>query len=331
MAHHTASHDSRVHRVGVIAFDGAQLLDVTGPTEVFHQANRLGADYRVSILGWDSLDVDTSSHVRLRADAMSTDRPAGRFDTLIVSGADELPMLPSGTAVRERIDAITTDASRIASICTGAFLLAGAGYLDGHRATTHWRHAEALRRRFPLVEVAPDAVFVRSGRFATSAGVTTGIDLTLSLVEDDHGPDLARDVARELVVFLRRPGGQSQFSVRQRIPETTDTRLRRLVDEITDEPTGRRTGGHTVESLAARASLTTRHLRRLFQTELGVSPATFVEQTRTEAGRMLLEQGANVTEAARTAGFASDEAFRRAFHQEHGVTPSTYQARFRRT
>lgn len=321
----------RKHSVGIVAFDGAQLLDVTGPAEVFHQANRLGAGYRISILGWESLDVATSSSVRLRADALVADSATAAFDTLVVSGADDLAMLPAGPAVRTRIDRLTASSSRIASICTGAFVLASAGLLDGHRATTHWRHADALRRRFPLVDVSPDSVFVRSGRFATSAGVTAGIDLALALVEEDHGPDLAREVARELVVFLRRPGGQSQFSVRARIPETTDMRLRRLVDEITDEPSGRLTGGHTVESLAARASLTTRHLRRLFQSELGLSPAAFVEQTRTEAGRMLLEQGANVTEAAREAGFGSDEAFRRAFHQAHGITPSTYQARFRRT
>lgn len=310
-------------RVGVIAFDGAQLLDVAGPLEVFSQANRLGADYDLQVLGWSALDVTTSSGVHLLADTLAAH--CAPVDMLMVSGADDLSQLPTDPDLRERLERLVHPSSRVASICTGAFILASAGLLDGHRVTTHWRYAHLLERRFPRVQVEPDSIFVRSGSFITSAGVASGIDLALALVEEDHGPGVARDIARELVVFLRRPGGQSQFSIRQRAPVTTDMRLRRLMDGITNNPAG----SHTVESMARTVAMSSRHLRRLFHTEIGTTPGGFISQTRLEAARMLLEQGLNVTQAAVRSGFTNDEALRRAFKSTYGTVPTSYQDSFR--
>ena len=310
----------RAIRVGVVAFTGAQLLDVTGPLEVFGQANRLGAaNYHLQIIGWTDLEVFTSSGVHFVADTLATH--CAPVDLLIVSGADDLSQLPTGPQLRERLERLVHRSSRVASICTGAFVLAQAGLLDGHRATTHWRHAPSLERRFPRVQVEPDSIFVRSGRYITSAGVTSGIDLALALVEEDHGPDLARDIARELLVFLRRPGGQSQFSTHQHSPDTTDMRLHKLMDAITNDPAET----HTVESMARTVAMSSRHLRRLFHSEIGTTPGGFLSQTRLEAARKLLEQGLNVTQAAAQSGFANDEALRRAFKRTYGTLPTTYQ------
>jgi transcriptional regulator GlxA family with amidase domain len=315
----------RPHRVGVVVFDGAQLLDVSGPVDVFHEATRRGADYAVTLLGWQSTQVRTSAGVRLTADTTVRESPA--VDTLVLTGADDLTALPGTDEVHERLGRLAGPNSRLAAVCTGAFVLARTGWLAGHPATTHWRHAETLRAQFPDVEVRPDSIYVRSGRFATSAGVTAGIDLALALVEEDHGADLARAVARELVVFMQRPGGQSQFSVRQDLPPTQDQRLRRVIDQVTADPARE----HRVEAMARDAAVTPRHLRRLFQQELGLTPARYLELTRIEAARAFLEQGSTVTEAARRSGFGSDETLRRVFTASYGIPPSVYQRRFRTT
>lgn len=308
------------HRVGVLVFDGAQLLDVSGPVDLL-----AGAPYDVTLIGWPHAVPVTSAGVRLHCDA--TIDTAGRLDTLIVTGADDLTRLPDDTEARHILTALTSAKTRIASVCTGAFVLARAGWMDGHRATTHWRHAPTLAAQFPSVDVRPDAIFIHSGRFYSSAGVTAGIDLALALVEQDHGPDLAREIARELVVFLRRPGGQSQFSVRSELPPVQDPRLRHVLDLIAAAPADQ----HTAESLARAATVTPRHLRRLFREQLGTTPGHYLEQVRIEAARALLETGATVTEAARTSGFGSDESLRRAFHTTYHEAPSTYQQRFRTT
>ncbi|MET8044366.1 DJ-1/PfpI family protein [Micromonospora sp. NPDC005215] len=313
------------HRVGVVVFDGVQLLDVSGPVDVFAAASRHGADYSVRLLGWRSAQARTSSGVRLIADATLDE--AGPVDTLVLTGADDLSALPDPADVRARLGRLVRPATRLAAVCTGAFVLARTGWLDGHPATTHWRHAARLRAEFPEVEVRPDAIYVTSGRLSTSAGVTAGIDLALALVQADHGVELAREVARELVVFMQRPGGQSQFSVRQELPPTGDQRLRRVVDRVTADPAR----AYSIEAMARDATVTPRHLRRLFQQEFGVTPGRYVEMARTEAARAFLEQGGTVTQAARRSGFGSDETLRRAFVASYGVPPSVYQRRFRST
>ena len=205
---------------------------------------------------------------------------------------------------------------------------AAAGLLDGRRAATHWGFADDLARAFPAVEVDRDAIFVRDGEVITSAGVTSGIDLALSLVEEDHGPEVARAAARYLVVFMARPGGQSQFSIRMSCAQPHHPVVRRVLDAVTADPGA----DHARDALAARVGVSVRHLTRLFRTELDTTAARFVERTRIEAATGLLENGAETLDViARRTGFGSAETMRRAFKRELGVSPSAYRARHRTT
>jgi transcriptional regulator GlxA family with amidase domain len=290
------------HRVGLLAFPGVTLLDLAGPAEVFSEANRFGARYELVTYTHDGREVRSSTGIRLAADAAVAD--AGRLDTVLLPGSEAL-----------------------ATAGTGAFLLAATGLLDGRRATTHWRHGATLARRHPGIDVELDAIFVTDGPIATSAGVTAGIDLSLALVEHDHGAALTRDVARSLVVFLQRPGGQSQFSVPSRTPRPRHRPLRELLEAIAADPAG----SYSVPELAAAAGTSTRHLTRLFQRELGTTPARHVERVRLEAAQMLLEAGESVTSAALRCGFGTDETLRRAFVHHLGVPPATYRSRFGNT
>jgi transcriptional regulator GlxA family with amidase domain len=215
----------------------------------------------------------------------------------------------------------------MASICTGAFILARAGILDGRRATTHWRQTGLLSRAYPQISVEPDSIFVRDGDIYTSAGVSAGIDLALALVEDDYGADLVRDVARSLVVYLKRAGGQSQFSALVEVPPPQRSQLRALTESIAADPAA----NHTVKTLAAQAALSTRQLTRLFQSELGTTPARYVEMIRIDAARSALDAGRSVTDAARVAGFGSAETLRRVFVSQLGISPKAYRDRFKST
>jgi transcriptional regulator GlxA family with amidase domain len=209
----------------------------------------------------------------------------------------------------------------VASVCTGAFILAAAGLLDGRRATTHWQHAEALARAYPGIAVQPDAIYVADGGVYTSAGVCSGIDLALALVEADHGPDLARAVARSLVVYMQRPGRQSQFSAPLRTPVLRQPALRAAVEAVSADPGAE----HTLASLASVANVSPRHLGRLFAAQLNITPAQFIEQMRLEAAKSLLDAGYNVTETARLGGFGSPETFRRSFTRRFGIPPGRYR------
>ncbi|GAA0383265.1 GlxA family transcriptional regulator [Microbispora corallina] len=311
------------HRVGILVYDGVKLLDVAGPSEVFSEANRMGADYRLVLCSPGGEGVVTSTGMRIPVDA-AADRTA-RFDTVLVMGGDIFPGRPVGPELLAAVRDLAQHADRMSSICTGAFILAAAGLLDGRRATTHWRHTGTLARSFPRVSVEPDAIFVRDGRFYTSAGVTAGIDLALALLEDDHGDELARRVAQSLVVFLQRPGGQSQFSPSLRGPRPQTPALRAVFDAVAADPAG----DHAVPRLAARAGMSPRHLSRLFQSEVGMSPAKYVELIRFDAAKAMLDAGHSVTAAAERAGFGSSESLRRAFVQHVGIPPRAYQQRFR--
>ncbi|MGQ4514674.1 DJ-1/PfpI family protein [Streptomyces sp. DW26H14] len=313
--------------VAVLVYDGARLMDIAAPLEVFGTAAGLGGRYATLVCSVDGGPVVTSTGTRLAADVSVgelLERPAAP-GTLVVPGSDDLPLRPPPDGLTGAVAALAPGAARIASVCTGAFALAAAGLLDGRRATTHWRHAAALARRHPRVAVEPDAIFVADGRTYTSAGVTAGIDLALALVEADEGAGLAREVARDLVVFLRRPGGQSQFSVAARTPAPRHDVLRDLVREIAADPAA----DHCLTALARRGGISGRHLTRLFNEQVGTTPAGYVESVRVEAARALLEAGETVTGAARRSGLGSDESLRRAFLRHLGVTPSTYRARFR--
>ncbi|WP_459546715.1 GlxA family transcriptional regulator [Nocardia sp. X0981] len=231
---------------------------------------------------------------------------------------DDIPLMAwiAATAARAR---------RVTSVCTGAFLLAAAGVLDGHRVTTHWAFAEQLAREYPRVTVDRDPIFVRDGRVWSSAGITAGMDLALALVEEDLGREAALTVARYLVMFLRRPGGQTQFSTARWQARPATDPVRTAVAAIHADPGAR----HGIGDLAARAGPSPRHLQRRFTAELGVPPAAYVEQVRIEAAQRALVGGDPIDTIARRCGFGTAESLRRAFHRRLGVAPSEYRARFR--
>jgi transcriptional regulator GlxA family with amidase domain len=310
------------HSVGVLVFDGMKMLDLSGPAEVFSEANRYGAHYRLTLVSVGGTPVSSSIGVRVPVDADVTEAPA--FDTLLVVGGDELPRGPVDPELTAAARTLASRAGRVASICTGAFVLGAAGLLDGRRATTHWQHTELLARRCPGTRVEPDALFVRDGSLWTSAGVTAGIDLALALVEHEHGPDLPRGVARSLVVHMQRAGGQSQFSASLQGPAPRTQALRQVQDAVQADPTA----DHSLEALAARVRVSPRHLTRMFRTELDTTPMRYVELIRFDLAKALLDSGHNATEAAARSGFPSYESLRRAFARHLGISPTGYQRRF---
>ncbi|GAA1975179.1 GlxA family transcriptional regulator [Nocardioides panacihumi] len=314
-------------RIVVIAvYDDVRLLDVTGPFEVLTVANENGASYRVEIASVDGRDVRTAGGMRIGADLALPD-VGGSIDTLIVPGSPDWLKATADVALVSEVKRLAATSRRTAGICAGAFPLAAAGLLDGRRAATHWSLSAELCELYPQVAVDEDAIFVRDGRILTSAGVAAGIDLAVALVEEDCGADLARRVAKHLVVFMVRPGGQSQFSTRvQATPRRRE--VSNLLDAIVVEPAA----DHSLRALAARASISPRHLRRLFASELGRSPAAVVADIRLEAAKALLEGGDDALgSVARATGFGSPETLRRVFTRQLGVTPGTYRARFRGT
>jgi transcriptional regulator GlxA family with amidase domain len=312
------------HHIGIVVFDGVKLLDVAGPSEVFSEANRMGAHYELTLCAVGGDQVSSSTGMTIPVDADASD-PQLRFDTLLVMGGDVFPARPVDPELREAVARVAAQSGRVCSICTGAFTLAEAGLLDGRRATTHWRHTSVLSRCYPDLIVEPDAIFVRDGTTFTSAGVTAGIDLALALLEDDHGEELARQVAQSLVVFLQRPGGQSQFSPTLSGPRPRTPALRSVFDAVAADPAG----DHSTPNLAALAAMSPRHLTRLFHEELGTTPTKYVESVRFDGAKAALELGYTVAEAAERVGYGCPETLRRAFVPRLGVSPSAYQQRFR--
>ncbi|MFI2300449.1 GlxA family transcriptional regulator [Actinacidiphila glaucinigra] len=315
------------HRVLVLLFEGLQLMDVTGPLDVYTAANEYGAHYVTSTVSPDGAPVSTTAGLRLVPD-LSLDEVDFPVDTLVIPGRPDWWAAVADTALVAGITRLADRSRTVASVCAGAFPLAATGLLDGRRAATHWRLADDLAARYPKVEVDSDAIFVRDGRFITSAGISAGIDLTLSLVESDLGPDIARKAAKFLVVFMARPGGQSQFSVRQSPRHPAHSVLRQVLDQVAADPAA----DHSLAALAARAGVSSRHLTRLFRTETGGTAAQYVERVRVEAAQALLEAGDDALDTvARRSGFGSEETLRRAFRRRLGVSPGTYRDRFRTT
>jgi transcriptional regulator GlxA family with amidase domain len=313
--------------VTVFVFPGVRLLDVTGPIEVFTTANEFGGHYRVQIASEDGTAVITSAGTRLSAD-LPVDDVQEPSDVLVIPGGPEWETLIKDDALLDVVRQLNEKSSCTASVCTGAFLLAAAGLLDGRRATTHWRHSRQLALRFPSVQVEPDDIFVRDGQMMTSAGVSAGIDLSLALVEDHYGAEVARAVAKDMVVFMQRPGGQSQFSVRSRAPHTRHEMLRGVLDAVAENPGAH----HTLSAMARRAGVSVRHMTRLFYEEVGTTPARYVEQVRLEAAQVMLETGDDpMPVVAQRTGFGSPESLRRAFVRHLGVTPGAFRASFRTT
>ncbi|XVV08902.1 GNAT family N-acetyltransferase [Actinoplanes sp. CA-131856] len=308
-----------VHRVTALVFDGMKMLDLAGPLEVFAEAG----GYELEVRSPDGRDVVSSTGLRVPVDGPAHE--ARDVGTALIVGGDALPVTPIPRPLIDAARLLSEKAERTASICTGAFILAAAGLLDGRRATTHWRHARLLGAAFPGITVEPDSLFVRDGAVYTSAGVSAGIDLALALVERDNGEPAARTVARELVVFLQRPGGQSQFSPSLTLPRPTTPKLRELTDAVAADPAG----DHAIPALASRIAVSPRHLSRLFRDELGTSPAKYVESVRVDAALRLLTEGHSVTAAAGRTGIGSTETLRRAVIGRIGVSPRAYQQRFR--
>ncbi|MFD4507939.1 GlxA family transcriptional regulator [Streptomyces sp. NPDC058457] len=313
------------HRVGFVVFDGVTMLDVSGPSEVLHQAGRLADPYELVLVSPAGGTVTTSAGLALTGTVRAAD--AGPVDTVLVAGGDRLAERPIEDGLLATARDLTGRARRVASVCTGAFVLGELGLLDDRRATTHWRHAATFARRYPRVRVEPDAIHIRDGRYVTSAGISAGIDLTLALVEDDHGADVARDIARELVVFLQRPGGQSQFSTAITTPPARSDLLRTLIASVLADPTA----DHSLPAMAASAAVSARHLTRLFTAELGTTPARWVERVRLDRAQQLLLAGHSVTSAAQHSGLGTDETLRRAFARHLGTTPTHYRRRFTTT
>jgi transcriptional regulator GlxA family with amidase domain len=316
------------HSVLIVVFDGVQSLDVTGPLEVFTGANRYlaarGADapaYQITVASLGGVPVRTSSGLTLVPDG-----------DLASAAAPGTLVVPGGEGARSENEEIETwlrrlapRAARITSVCTGAFLLARAGLLAGRRVTTHWAYCDELQRRFPEVTVDPEPIYVRDGTFITSAGVTAGIDLALALVEEDVGRDAALTVARHLVVFLRRPGNQAQFSAQLRAQVARRPAVREVQHWISERPGA----DLSVDSLAARAGLSPRQFARSFTAETGVTPGRYVDRVRMEAARRELEDTRHGVElVARNCGYGTPEAMRRAFIRALGVSPAGYRQRF---
>jgi len=315
--------DAAARVVVIVVFDGVKLLDAAGPAEVFAEANRFGAHYVLEIASVDGRDVTTSIGTSFAVtQSISSIESA---DTVVVAGGDDLVGRPIDPALVEALKTVPPRTRRLASVCTGAFILAQAGLLNGRRATTHWRHTRRLAKAFPDVGVEPDAIFVRDGDVFTSAGVSSGIDLALAMVEADYGAELVREVARSLVVYLKRAGGQSQFSTLVEADPPAASALRVVTDAVTADPGA----DHSVRKLATRASLSTRQLTRLFQSELGTTPARYVEMVRIDYARAALDAGRSVSDTARMAGFGSTETLRRVFLSHLGITPKAYRDRFR--
>lgn len=316
-------------QVVLVGFDGMQLLNLVGPAEMLDAATQvLGGrgGYRVTIASPGGALVRGSAGMRLAADTSLAHVRPRTVDTLIVGGGMRIDEVVDDARLASGLQRISAAARRTCSVCTGAFLLAGAGLLDGRAATTHWAFCAGLARRHPRVRVEPDRIFVRDASVMTSAGSTAGMDLTLALIEEDHGPDVARAVARWTVMFLQRPGGQSQFSERLALPGTIAAPIRQVLDAIVAEPAA----DHRLVQLAKRAAVSERHLRRLFADQTGTTPARFVERIRVEAAREQLERTTTPIETvAAGCGFGSPETMRRAFLRVLGVGPSDYRARFR--
>lgn len=316
----------------IVTFPGTQALDVVGPFEVFVGARQVMETerpndppaYKVRVVSSAGSPVMSESGLSIGTDPLP-DPTTDRHDTVLVAG---------GFGVQEaRTDAILVDwlrrvaprTRRIGTVCTGTFLAAQAGLLDGHTVTTHWARAQLLAAEFPELDVDPDPIFTRAGNVWTSAGVTAGIDMALAMVEEDLGSEVAQTVARWLVMFLRRPGGQTQFAAPVWMPRAERSSVRGVQQSIEDDPAA----DHRIAALATRATMSPRHFSRVFTGEVGEAPGQYVERVRVEAARRQLEDTTDtVVVIARRCGFGTAETMRRSFLRRLGVAPDHYRRRF---
>lgn len=305
------------------------LLDLVGPWEVFSLANKLAdtaaRPYEIELLsGAGPANVPSEAGISLESHRRAEDCLVA-IDTLVVPAADVTSIENLASSPFDLLRRLSAQSRRTVSICGGAFLLAGAGLLDGKRATTHWRAAGDLAERFPKIHVDDDAIFVKDGDVYTSAGVTAGIDLALSLVEEDLGQALALRCAREMVVFMRRPGGQSQFSNTLAAQHSERSAINDLISWAADNPDS----DLSVDAMAERVNMSTRNFSRVFRSEIGQTPAAFVEKLRVDAVRRCLEETEiSIDVISRNCGFNSADAMRRSFRRVVKVAPGDYRRRF---
>ena len=315
-------------RVGLVGYDDVTVLDLIGPMEAFFSAqvedgSRQRPGYEVLIVGGSGRPFVAESGAVVKPHCSVANAP--RFDTLIVPGGPGLRQPATTAWVSDWILSRAKDTRRIASVCTGIYGIAPTGLLDGRRVTTHWRFADDVRQRFPRLIVDAAALYTEDAPFYTSAGVTAGIDLSLALIEADYGARVALAVARELVVYVKRPGGQDQFSEPLRFQTQSADAFNDLGNWIISN-LGR---PMTVATLARRSNLSVRQFNRKFKEVFSMPPATFIEEMRlAEASRRLTTARASVKRVAAAVGFRSSDAFRRAFHRRFGVPPSDYRERF---
>ncbi len=313
--------------VVVVAFPDLQALDVTGPVEVFDVANRISGrnEYTIEVAGTRLGRVRTSSGLDLAIDT-ALGEVAGAPDTLSVAGGAGTAAALADTELVSQVGRLAKRARRVTSVCSGAFVLAEAGLLDGRRATTHWAWCEAFAARYPAVVVDPEPIYVRDGNVYTSAGVTAGMDLALALVEEDLGRDLALAVARQLVMFLHRPANQTQFSA-QLVSQLAERDALREAQRLIAENPG---AALTVPTLAAHVGMSERNFARYFRQEVGQPPGRYVASVRIEAARRLLEDTDRaVADIAEACGLGSAETMRRSFVRTLGCGPTEFRRRFR--
>ncbi|MEJ2155979.1 MAG: DJ-1/PfpI family protein [Desulfobacteraceae bacterium] len=319
-------------RIEFFLYSGMTSLDVTGPLDVFHTATELlsssGRDHQGYEMVFSALQpgpVPTASGLRLHAES----RPGKqKTNSLLVPGGLIAETVSRDPAIVRAVRLSAQKTERIVSICSGAFLLAAAGFLDGRRVTTHWKMSDRLAECYPQVSVEPDAIYIQDGHIATSAGVTAGIDLALALVEDDFGPTLAMEVARILVLYRRRPGHQSQFSTPLAVQAKAGRRFKDLMEWVETHLDK----NLTVERLAEQAHMSPRTFARIFPSEFGLSPGRFIEQLRIDRARELLESGMEGLErVAHKSGFGREERLRRAFQRRLGISPAQYRAHFKKS
>ncbi|SEB21735.1 GlxA family transcriptional regulator [Variovorax sp. YR216] len=314
-------------RVAILAFPRVQLLDVAGPADVFAEAARqLGKPraYQVQVIGSQAGTLKSSSGLRIAVDStVATHR--GPIDTLLVAGSPDIDDMAADERLHGWLRRQSRSVRRYGSVCSGAFVLAAAGLLDGKRVATHWNSTARLAAAYPRACVEADAIYVKDGKLFTSAGVTAGMDLALAMVEEDHGRELALRVARELVMFLKRPGGQSQFSAHL----AAQTSERSSVREIQDHVLAHLKDDLSVPALASRARMSERTFARIFRSETGTTPAEFVENARIDAARRLAEESdLPAKRLADAVGYANVDGFRRAFGRRLGVSLAEYRRRF---
>ena len=335
MSNPTQDHTSR--HILQFVFHGAQALDITGPLEVFSLTNeflangsaRLNYPYKIDLIAEKSGPVTLSSGLRLVPNyclESPVETPCfTEVDTFLIPGGNGVQAVRENDTVLSFIRHQSTIARRLASVCSGTFLLAQAGLLEGKTVTTHWQVSSRLAHEFPTLQVEPDLIFTRDGNIYTSAGITAGIDLALCLVEEDYGRKVSLAVAKELVVYMKRQGGQSQFSSALNLQHASPTVLGDIISWIRANPTA----DLSIQNLASLTRLSERHFSRKFKTETGFSPGVFVEKVRVEhAAKMLENSSDGLKSIAADCGFSSEEMMRRSFKRQLNVLPNFYRQRF---